>query len=259
MSGSWRRLVGPFQEFGWAAGILYILDRMLRAVSPHLALYVYELMVQPITGKPMLPANLVKNLTFAEILPGDPSIDLMPARPEVKVSRFEQGARCLGVFRKGVLIGYLWFCFGQYDEDEVRCTYRLVAADESVFDFDLYVFPEQRMGIGFMAIWHGANEFLHARGIRYTFSRLTRFNLASRRAHAHLGWKCAGRAVFVRAWRLELMVASTSPYLAVTCSPSRRIRLPLTPHVLDTALEKVPDSQAVNRQAPRPLNPNRRL
>lgn len=238
MSAFWRRLVGPLHEFGWAAGILYILDRILRAVSPHLGLYVYELMVQPITGKPMLPAHLVKNLTFAEILPGDPSIDLMPARPEVKVSRFAQGARCLGVFRKGVLIGYLWFCRGQYEEDEVRCTYRLVAADESVFDFDLYVFPEHRMGIGFMAIWHGANEFLHARGVRYTYSRLTRFNLASRRAHAHLGWKCAGRAVFVQAWRLELMVASTSPYLAVTCSPRRRIRLPLTPNVLNTALEK---------------------
>jgi hypothetical protein len=255
MAGFFRRLAGPLQEFGWAAGMLYLLDRLLRNLSPDLGLYVYELMVQPITGKPLLPANLVRNLAFAEIRPGDAHIDRMPVRPEILVSRFEQGARCLGVFRKEVLIGYLWFCFGQYEEDEVRCTYRLVVADQSVFDFDLYVFPEHRMGIGFMAIWHGANEYLHARGVRYTFSRLTRFNLASRRAHAHLGWKCTARAVFFKAWRLEVMFASAAPYLAATCSPARRISLRLAPDVLYSANE----SENATPPAPGPLNPNRRL
>ncbi|MDP1534625.1 MAG: hypothetical protein Q8L92_13715, partial [Rubrivivax sp.] len=169
-----RRVLGPFKEFGLVAGVLYLIDRMLRSVSPRLGLFVYELMVQPIASKPMLPANLTKNLRFAEIGRGDPELALMPAREDIKAARFDQGARCLGTYRKDKLIGYIWFSFGHHEEDEVRCDYELTAREQSVFDFDLYVLPEHRMGIAFMAIWHGANEYLHQRGIRYTFSRLTR-------------------------------------------------------------------------------------
>jgi hypothetical protein len=225
-----RRVIGPFKEFGLLAGALYVVDRLLRSLSPRLGLYVYELMVQPITGKALLPPNLTKNLQFAEIGRGHPDIALMPAREDIKAQRFEQGARCLGVYRKGKLIGYIWFSFGQYEEDEVRCTYELVDVARSVFDFDLYVLPEHRMGIGFMAIWHGANEYLRERGVHYTFSRLTRFNVASRRSHAHLGWRCSGRAVFLKAWSLEAMFATVSPYVALTWS--RRVRLRLAPDVL---------------------------
>lgn len=224
--------MGPFREFGWRAGALYVLGRLLRAVSPELDLFVYELMVQPISGKALLSSNLTKNLQFAEIDPSDADIARMPARTDIKLARFEQGARCLGTYRKGQLIGYIWFCFDRYDEDEVRCTYELAASGQSVFDFDLYLFPEHRMGIGFMAIWHGANEYLRERGIRYTFSRLTRFNLASRRAHAHLGWQCVGRTVFLKAWRLEIMAATLYPYLAVNWTAHRRITLRLKPDAL---------------------------
>src|SRR5207302_474415 len=119
-----------------------------------------------------------RNLQFAEIREGDSAISLMPARPEVKAERFKQGAQCLGAYRKDDLLGYLWFCTSRYEEDEVRCTYILTEQARSVFDFDLVVVPKHRMGIGFMALWHGANLYLHQRGIRYTFSRLTRFNVA---------------------------------------------------------------------------------
>lgn len=228
----WRRFVGPFKEFGLGAGFLYVLDRVLRSLSPRLGLYVYELMVQPITGRAMLPGNLAKNLSFTEIGRGHPDVALMPAREDIKAQRFEQGARCLGVYRKGTLIGYLWFCFKRYEEDEVRCIYVLSEPETSVFDFDLYVMPEHRLGIGFMAIWHGANQFLHERGVRYTFSRLTRFNLASRRSHAHLGWKCLGRALFLQAWRVEMMLTTMSPYFGLTLSAGQRLQLDLSPEVL---------------------------
>jgi hypothetical protein len=231
----WRRIVSPFQEFGVGAGLLYVMDRMLRAISPRLGLYVYDLMVQPITGQAMLPASLAKNLEFLEIARGHPDVALMPARPEIKESRFDQGARCLGVYRRGQLIAFIWFTFRAYEEDEVRCTYQLADADRSVFDFDLYVFPEHRMGIAFMAVWHGANAYLHARGVAYTFSRVTRFNTASRRSHARLGWARAGRAAFFRAGRVEAMVASVAPYVALTWSPDQRVVLRLAPDVLAAA------------------------
>jgi hypothetical protein len=245
----WRKLVSPFKDFGFSAGTLYALDRVLRCISPRFGLLVYELMVQPITGKPMLPANLAKNLKFIEIGRGHPDIDLMPARADIKESRFDQGAVCLGVYRKDKLIGYVWFCFRTYEEDEVRCTYELAEPAHSVFDFDLYVMPEYRMGIGFMAIWHGANVYLHERGIKYTFSRLTRFNLASRRSHAHLGWECAARAVFLQAWRIEAMLASVFPYIAMTWAPSQRTRLRLAPDVLGLSTATITDQASVSRPA----------
>jgi len=228
----WNKLAGPFREFGLADGALYAADRVLRRISPKLGLYVYELMVQPIGGKALLPPNLAKNLSFVDIVRGDPALDLMPARPEIKQARFDQGAICLGVYRKGNLIGFAWFCFRAYEEDEVRCTYQLAQPDCSVFDFDFYVFPEHRMGIGFLAVWHGANEYLRARGIRYTFSRLTRFNVASRRAHAHLGWKCVGRAIFLQAWKLELMLSSLAPFTFLSWSGTLRPKLRLRPDAL---------------------------
>lgn len=214
------------------AGALYAADRLLRPMSTGLGVYCHEFMVQPIGDKPLLSPNLAKNLTFSEIGRGHPAIEVMPARPEIKASRFDQGAICIGAYRKETLIGYAWFCFNTYEEDEVRCTYELAQPDRSVFDFDFYIFPEHRMGIGFLAIWHGANEYLRSRNIRYTFSRLTRFNLASRKAHAHLGWKRVGRAVFLRTWKVEWMVADMAPFIFISWSGRVRPRLRLSPEKL---------------------------
>ena len=227
-----KRLAGPFREFGWGAGTLYVLDRLLRAVSPRLGLYVYEFMVQPITGQPLLRPNLRRNLSFREIVQGDPEIALMPAREDIKRQRFEQGARCLGAYRKDQLIGYLWYIRDLYEEDEVRCNYALVDRAASIFDFDFYVLPEHRLGLGFLGVWHGANEVLAPLGVRYTFSRLTRFNVASRRAHAHLGWKRVGMGIFLKLWGLELMVSTLAPYVGATFHARQRITLRLRPDVL---------------------------
>ena len=115
-----------------------------------------------------------------------------------------------------------------------------MTADRSVFDFDFYLFPDYRLGLGFVALWNGANQFLQTRGIRYTFSRLTRFNVASRRAHAHLGWKCVGRALFLKAWRVELMLATIAPFTFLSWSGRQRPRLRLRPDVLMDTRRKRP-------------------
>ena len=215
------------------AGALYAIDRVLRLLSPRLGLFVYDFMVQPIADKPLLPPNLVKNLQFRPIVRGDPEVALMPAREDVKASRFDQGATCLGAWRKDKLIGYLWLCRPVYQEDEVRCTYVLADSERSVFDFDLYILPEHRLGLGFAAVWHGANEHLRSQGIRYTFSRLTRFNVASRRSHDHLGWKRVGQAVILRAGPVELMGATIAPFFHLTWTAGRRATLTLRPDVLE--------------------------
>ncbi len=228
----WGRLAAPFREFGASAGTLYVIDRVLRRLSPQLGLQVYEFMVQPIGGQRLLPPGLSKNLVAEEIGRGHPAVADMPARADIKEARFDQGARRLGVYRKGQLLGYSWFTRDRYEEDEVRCTYVLEDREASIFDFDLYVLPQYRLGIGFVGVWHMMNETLEPQGVRYTFSRVSRFNVASRRAHARLGWKRVGAGVFFQAWRIEVMVSSLAPRVAITWKQAQRVVLRLGPSVL---------------------------
>jgi hypothetical protein len=224
-----KRIIGPFREFGFLAGLLYAADRVLSSLSPRLRLHVYEFMVQPISDKPLLPRSFSRGLEIREIRADDPAIGLMPVRPDVMAARLQAAATCLGAFKGGTLIGYMWFCMRSYDEDEVRCTYVVTPETKAVFDFDFYLFPAHRLGLGFVALWNGANEVLSQRGFKYTFSRLTRFNLASRRAHRHLGWKRVGRALFLQMWRFELMLGTIFPFVHLSATTGRRVRLTLKP------------------------------
>jgi hypothetical protein len=219
------RLLSPFREFGWFAGLTYAVDRLLQRLSPSLRLYFYELLVQPIPDQPLLPSRLAKGLEMREIPEGAPEIALMPARPDIKESRFRQNAICLGAYQKNQFIGYIWFCFHAYEEDEVRCTF--VLPEGAVFDFDLFLFPGHRLGLGFIGIWNGANEFLRNRKVKCSFSRLTRFNLASRRAHLQLGARCVGRVFVLRLWQVEFMIATVRPFAHISFRKHDRVRLKL--------------------------------
>ena len=224
-----NKLAGVYREYGLVLGLIYGVDRVLRRFSSRLRIHLYQFMVQPITAKPLLPARFSSRYQIREINRGDAELALMPARPEIRQSRFDQHACCLGAFSNGRLVGYIWFCFGQYEEDEVRCDYLLPSGNKAVFDFDLYIFPEHRMGLAFVAIWQAANDYLRARGIERTFSRLTRFNLASERAHNHLGWKAIGRAFFLAVGPVEMMLATLRPYVHASWSRTNRVRLKLYP------------------------------
>lgn len=222
-----RRILSPFREFGTIAGLLYLADRALSSLSPRLRVYAYELMVQPIPDQPLLAPRRASSIEVREISPDDPALAAMPVPAAVIAARRRQQATCLGAFKKGELIGYMWFSPRQYEEDEVRCTYLLDPPAQSVFDYDFYIFPEHRMGRGFASLWDGANAHLRARAVGQTFSRVSRFNLASRRAHAHLGGTRLGSAVFLMLGPVQLTVASVSPYLHVGADAGSRARLTL--------------------------------
>lgn len=233
---AWRAIAGKvasvLREFGVTVGLLYLLDRALRTLPGGCALHVYEFMVQRVDdGLRLLPERFSRHIVLREMARGDATLDRLPARPEIKAARFAQGAWCVGVERKGELLGCMWLIAGTYAEDEVRCDYRLPAAPagqaaDCVFDFDLYLFPEHRMGTGFAALWQAAGSHLQARGVQRSYSRMTRFNLASRRAHLRLGSEVVGRAAFLRLGRLEFMLSSLRPFAAVTWSRRVELRLP---------------------------------
>jgi len=193
-----NRLLSPFREFGFGVGLLYVLDRALRQFSSRASLHLYEFVAQPVPAGPLLPAAYRQQIRWSEVGPGSPEIGLMPRPAEVIEARFRQGAVCIAVRRKEQFIGYVWFCAERYHEDEVRCVYRLVSPRTTVFDFDFFLFPEHRLGRAFAAVWDAANEHLRSRGIEHTLSRISRFNLASRQAHARLNTRVLGQALFLR-------------------------------------------------------------
>jgi hypothetical protein len=229
-----KRIAAPFREFGLAAGLMYVSGRMLQALSPRLGLRVYDLVAQPVSAQAPEGPRRGQELTMRRLHPGDPEVNVMPARPEIKESRFRQGAICLGAFRGPNFIGHIWFALSGYEEDEVRCTFETLPPAQTAFDFDLYIFPEYRMGRAFMNVWNGANDFLRERGIRYTCSRIARFNTASRNAHARLGARRIGRAIFLQAWTVEFMMATIPPYLHFGVSPNSRVLLRLDTARLET-------------------------
>lgn len=220
-----RKAWSPIKEFGFCAGVLYGLDQTLIRLGSRFRIYYYELMEQPVPDKPIAPPNLIKSFEVREILEGDELITMMPPPPNVIAHRFQQNVVCLGAFSRSNFIGYLWLCFGPYEEDEVRCTYIPLPHDEAVFDFDLYLFPKHRLGLGFAALWDGANRYMRGRGIRSTFSRVSRFNTAAKKSHSHLGCQCIGKAVFLRGKHVQIMFSTKSPHIHLSFGEQSRPQL----------------------------------
>ncbi|MGD9597436.1 MAG: N-acetyltransferase family protein [Steroidobacteraceae bacterium] len=184
--------------------------------------------MQPVPERPQseVPGRL-NQLSLRPLTRCDLSGEQIPVAAEVIEARLRQQAVCLGAFRRDELVGYLWYSPRQYLEDEVLCRYALEPAAASVFDFDLYILPKYRMGRAFTGIWYSANEHLRERGVRYTFSRISKFNTASLRAHAHLGCRRIATALFLRAWSLQLMLSGMRPYVHLSFGSARPVELRL--------------------------------
>jgi len=228
-----QKLSSPFREFGFFAGFVYAIHRLLQRISPSMKLMFHDWMVQPIASEQLLPARFAQRYRTREIGQEDPLIDGMPIRPEVRISRREQRAICLGTFKNEALVGYIWLSSGSYDEDEARCRYVLTPPNESIFDFDLYILPKYRASLGFAAVWNGTNEYLYRRGVRYSYSRLDHYNRASASAHDHLGWKRVGSAVILKLWQIEVMFSSLFPWFFLTFSDEQRPSITLSPDILN--------------------------
>lgn len=207
----------------WAA--LYALDRLCRQVRLPLRVYAYDLVAQPVASEPILRRSPRRPLTLRETRSGDPALREMPLTPEVAKFRFEQGAVCLTLFESATPVGYLWFCFGAYDEDEVRCRYIIEPSESTVWDFDVYLTPEKRAGFAFVRLWDAANAWLCARGRNWTISRISAFNRASIAAHKRVGAQTLGWAVFFCIGSLQVLVSNLAPWLHVSRRSRPRIRL----------------------------------
>lgn len=222
-----RRVSGPFRELGWGLGSLYLMNRLLRLLSPEWGLYPYEFVVQRIPEQPLLPPALASGGYAERLLPGSGWLIPSGVPAHTLLERFSRGDGGVAAIRKNQLAGYAWWAVQSYQEQEVRCTFEWEGGRESVFDFDVHVRPEHRMGLGFMAVWDALAEQLRREGVRYSYSRISRFNIGSQRAHARLGASAIGRVLFMRAGPLTVALTGQVPYVRVALGGGCRLRLRL--------------------------------
>lgn len=217
------------REFGVRDGLGYLVDRLLMARLRWGGLARYILTAQPVPAeaKPLRPGKL----TFAELKPGDPRLADLPLDDKVLAFRFGQDAVCIAAIEDGRAVACIWFCFGHYDEDMVRCRYVLEPAGETAWDFDVYVAPEHRMGRTFARLWAAANDYLRARGVCWSLSRISGYNPGSFNSHKRLGARVIGRASFLRLGKWQFMWSDRPPYVHLSRSRPAwlRLRAPKSP------------------------------
>lgn len=200
-------------ELGFRDGIGYLIDQALATRLGIGGFTRYVLTAQPV---PETGGMNMGKLVVREAKPGDPAFAELPADKDVLDYRFNQGAVCLVALNEGRTVGSVWFCFKTYDEDMVRARFVLDPPDATGWDFDVYVAPDHRLGRTFARLWSAANEYLRARGVKWSLSRVSAYNLGSLRSHMRLGAREVGRATFLVVGPFQLMWADTKPYVHVS-------------------------------------------
>ncbi|MGD1876714.1 MAG: GNAT family N-acetyltransferase [Kiloniellaceae bacterium] len=207
--GKLKRLAGELGPVGVLAYGLHLLGGRSGGL---LGLSRYLFVAQPVAGQPLLPARRGRSIAVRRLDPQAPELLALPLDRAVLAYRAGQGAVCFGAFKEDRIIGCLWLCLGAYEEDEVRCRYRPLPAGRASWDFDVYLLPEQRSGLGFARLWDEANAFLRAQGVTYSWSRISAFNTESLAAHSRLGARVMGQATFLWLGPCQIMLGSVPPY-----------------------------------------------
>lgn len=221
MNGKLRQV---FRELGILDGCCYLLASALaRASGGRLGIFSYRFFAQPLHAAARCGS---RGRSIEVRLEGHA---LQPERfkrdATVLQRRSGQGAHCLAAYRQEELAGFLWYCAGAYEEDEVRARFEFPAS--AVWDFDVQVFTEFQLGFTFARLWDEASLRLRAEGKRWSLSRISAFNHASQRAHLRLGATQIGRAVFLRASQWQWMASTVWPYWHLSHGPDDRPRLRL--------------------------------
>jgi hypothetical protein len=217
LNGKVKNLV---RELGPVGALCYVGYRLCAKSGGLAALHRYLFVAQPIPGNALLPHQRGRSIVVRQVGARDPVLLSLPLDDRVLSYRAKQGAVCFGAFKEGEIIGCLWLCLSPYEEDEVRCRYHPMPPQASAWDFDVFIKPEHRSGLGFARLWDEANDFLRRRGVAFSWSRISAFNPGSLASHARLGAKIVGSATFLRLGRWQLMVASVPPYFHLSTRPS---------------------------------------
>lgn len=146
----------------------------------------------------------------------DAVVGSFPRPAEVIASRFARQHTCLVATSKGRFAGFLWYALEHYEEDEVCCRFDLNPKANGVWDYDVHVEPQFRLGRTFARLWDEANRRLSEQGFRWSFSRISAFNVQSLQSHKKLGLKVQSSLTFFCFGPLQIMVSSCAPHINIS-------------------------------------------
>ncbi len=208
---------------GLAGLASYALARAV-ARSRAIRFYRYALVAVDLADLPAMPRGLHVRALSADDLAGH-AIDAPAA---VQAARFGQGMTCLGAFNaRGALLGVTWITAQHPVEDDVAV--RFVLPSGGCWDTGLWIDPRYRMSRAFAALWAGTRDWMAARGLTISYSRIADYNLASAAAHRRLGARTLRHhsILIIGPWQLSL---ATRP---------RALRIGSQPAELRVAPERV--------------------
>lgn len=185
------------QMLGLIGAASYLAARAARGMGA-LAWHRYAILAQPRAGLPTMPRGYAVRALVAGDLAGlEQAGQAIDAPAAVQAERFAAGLTCLGVFdRQARLTGLVWLGQGAYREDEVAV--RFAIPPRCCWDTGLWIAPPHRMGRSFAALWAGVGQWMEARGLSHSLSRVADYNLPALTAHRRMGAQVLGHRSFLR-------------------------------------------------------------
>jgi hypothetical protein len=205
-------------RLGWWTRSLYVLARTLRRLCPFFSVEKYYVVAQPVSARKLLPENRGKDISVRPIGRDDPLIAQLPRSREEIARRFAGGAVCFLAIRKNRIIGHLWITRSAYREPVHRAEFVPQPPGRTAWDFDMWIDPDERLGLAFARLWDSCNSYFLEQGVTWTCSRVSAFNPESLQAHARLGMRLIHSLLYFGAGRVELLIAGVAPFVALSLS-----------------------------------------
>ena len=217
-----KKIINNFHQLGAIEGGWYCLAVFLRKTSrDHIKLFRYIFVAQPIPNSPSTFLRPTSKIDVGFVTLNDPLVGAFPPPYKVIKKRFDDGNICIAAKNEGRFAGYIWIANDRYDEDEVRCRYQLGVQNNSVWDFDVYVHPEYRLGRCLARLWDFTSAYLTHTGKKWSFSRIAASNLGSMRSHRRLGIRTLFTASFFCIGDFQLMLSLHKPFIHISFSSSQ--------------------------------------
>jgi hypothetical protein len=226
-----QRWIEVGQPLGRAAFAYSLLETAFdRMFGTKLRFRAYQLYLQPL---PSIDTRLRAGYLIEEVFRGDKRLEQFPRPSNVIAQRWDQKSRCFLLRRDESILGFAWFCFGAYLEDDVNCVFRLRPEDRLAWDYDIFLFPEHRLGRAFQQLWLGCAIALRQSGYTHTASRIIRTNVRSVKSHRALGALAGQKCYFLNAGARQLALFRSPMRVSLSRSsdpPSVMVDLAGWPH-----------------------------
>lgn len=207
----YRRVNSLVGELGLVNTLWYALAKAISKINLG-RIYRYTIVSQSVRSDIQTPSRKgaveIRNVSEA-----DYQTNWFPRPATIIQDRFSQGAKCLVAFQGDKPIGCIWLIFDSYREDEINCIYMLQPANETAWDFDVYIHPDYRMGRTFSRIWDEAEKYLSSQGRQWSLSRIDAFNAVSLRSHQRRGAIIVGQLACLKVGNVQLLIMSIFPFL----------------------------------------------